>query len=173
MGKPGEWLHNQGPQQVTGNTCQPSTRVCAAGGRGSGGPSLTRTLLKRVLPSCEQKVLMLDFAVYNPPERCEHTAAVPTPAACGQLAPGGFNSLQVAIGSPDDPGAATARFIQQLSVYCGGTAARWSRPSSRRRWHTAAATSRQRPSTLWSASTRARTTAWACAHPSAKARDLS
>ncbi|KAK9827585.1 hypothetical protein WJX81_000874 [Elliptochloris bilobata] len=37
-------------------------------GKPGGGASLSSTLLKRVLPSCEQKVLLVDFAVYNPDE---------------------------------------------------------------------------------------------------------
>ena len=38
-------------------------------GHAGGGAALARTLLKRVLPSCEQKVLLVDFAVYSPAER--------------------------------------------------------------------------------------------------------
>lgn len=38
-------------------------------GNAGGGAALARTLLKRMLPSCEQKVLLVDFAVYSPPER--------------------------------------------------------------------------------------------------------
>jgi len=42
---------------------------------------------------------MLDFAVYNPPERCGDIGQRCRTAACGLLAPGRFNSLQVALGA--------------------------------------------------------------------------